>query len=248
MFAPFTSQDIFLRITLTSRKMPYKRESQQHLPAGLPGEEFKRFVHRYEVEQETAKYAAYQRPEATSSSLSAPRRRDADIISSTRRGLGIGYDTSEHVVTGKNPVPQRYIDEANRWLAQVTDEEASQPIPQRCIDDYNRLWHEDDEDNDADQYMADVMPKAPWRNHVVPEAAVYGVLPYLPRQGHMKPPPGDSPCSSDDFRFCQPRRSDPDTPVSSAFGQLSDDLVERPRRRLQKKRKSANLAGRVFGA
>jgi hypothetical protein len=40
-----------------------------------------------------------------------------------------------------------------------------EPIPQKYVDEFNQIWHEYNEDNDAEQYMSDMMENAPWRMH-----------------------------------------------------------------------------------
>ena len=60
-------------------------------------------------------------------------------------------------------------DSAGRESSVYTDgweySDQEEPIPQKYIDDINKTWHEDEEDNDATQYLADVMDDAPWRTH-----------------------------------------------------------------------------------
>jgi hypothetical protein len=63
------------------------------------------------------------------------------------------------------------------------DGEEEKPIPQRYIDEFNQMWHNHDEDNDADQYLADLTANASWREHQPlrpmyrPTDMSYGALP-----------------------------------------------------------------------
>lgn len=98
------------------------------------------------------------------------RHRISQIKSATRAALGPSFN---------------FIDEASYCLLDHTDEyqrsrgwtdqingAAQGVIPQDYIYEFNRYWHEDDEDNDADQYIADYQKEAPWRKHAPSAYAV----------------------------------------------------------------------------
>jgi hypothetical protein len=64
--------------------------------------------------------------------------------------------------------PSRRFDDDNvrsrGWTGDVAPPRTA--IPSQYLKEFNQSWHEDDEDRDADQYLADHAPNAPWRNHV----------------------------------------------------------------------------------
>ncbi|KAF2639412.1 hypothetical protein P280DRAFT_519597 [Massarina eburnea CBS 473.64] len=194
-------------------------------------------------------------PRASQTQTSTPRNmRDADIRSATRKALGYGHDTFEpensvdyiaprrgltyhgdYNRTNNDAATRRYTD--NRYHEPVGNSH-EEPIPQRYIAEFNRRWHEDTEEHDADQYMADMTPKAPWRKHVSPTDG-YGVLP--PPQGVKASP---RPSSSSSSKLSHGNRSRASSSlhvpseVSSRFSDDSDDSeAPKPRRRLLKFRK-----------
>lgn len=136
------------------------------------------------------------------------RERDDDIIEATRRTLGYGYDTAEQdnlmehfqADKGKMPGERGPIDPPARRPSSANKpprrprysksfpnessegEDSLADIPQRYLDEADRMWHEWEEDNDADQYMSDIMHKAPWREvHKEESAQDFGILPSAPR-------------------------------------------------------------------
>jgi hypothetical protein len=173
-------------------------QSNQHddlRRSGLPGDEYRRLTREYARRQKTqipqdrdsAKVQKKQ-PKQTREVIrkrddkhyKAPpkhvrRQRDADIVSSTQQALGPGHDTADLIysvefidldrgLADPNNDPDYY--DIRQWNY---SDEGKKPIPKKYIDEFNQKWHEYDEDHDADQYMADIMPNAPWRNHVLPE-------------------------------------------------------------------------------
>jgi hypothetical protein len=95
--------------------------------------------------------------------LSYDHRRDiSEVRSATRAALGPtfifdddSYERSSH----------RYKSENQRSSGWTDDAPSGGAIPKKYLDEFNQRWHEDDEDNDADQYLADYAPKAAWRKH-----------------------------------------------------------------------------------
>jgi hypothetical protein len=76
-------------------------------------------------------------------------------------------------------------DEAQLYPAIITEmaKRRSQFRNVRYIDEFNQMWHEDNEDNDADQYLADMTTNVSWRMHQPlrpmyrPMGMPYGALP-----------------------------------------------------------------------
>ncbi|KAH7399103.1 hypothetical protein DE146DRAFT_523557 [Phaeosphaeria sp. MPI-PUGE-AT-0046c] len=89
--------------------------------------------------------------------------------SATRAALGPSFDFDDDSFERS----RRHMDDYQRskgW----TDEHyyGNEARPQNFIDEFNLKCHENDEDNGADQYLADHREEAPWRNH---EASKYHV-------------------------------------------------------------------------
>lgn len=134
--------------------------------------------------------------------MQGKREHDAAILAATRRSLGYGYDTAEQddfmehfkADEGKLPLESAPADTSSRRVSSADNadrrsrystfflNDSLSDIPQRYFDEADRMWHEWEEDNDADQYMADIMHKAPWREvHREEPASDFGILPSTPR-------------------------------------------------------------------
>jgi hypothetical protein len=90
------------------------------------------------------------------------RSRISEIKSATRAALGPSFD---------------FIDDTYKRLGQhkcvyqssggwIDNPPCGSAIPKKYLDEFNQRWHEDDENNDVDQYLADHIHRAPWRKHV----------------------------------------------------------------------------------
>ncbi|KAF9737908.1 hypothetical protein PMIN01_03191 [Paraphaeosphaeria minitans] len=112
----------------------------------------------------------YRKPVGTATAGKLPTTKHADhalrqseVANATRRALGRSWHPTDHLDDGleKYAVPRVSSD----WheVPQRRD-----PIPDKYLREFNRLWYEDDEDNDADQLVADLTPNAyaPWRTHL----------------------------------------------------------------------------------
>jgi hypothetical protein len=93
------------------------------------------------------------------------RLRVSEILSATRAALGPSFDFDDHSYERL----QVREDEYQRSREWVDDEPRDGPIPKKYRDEFDRWWHEDMEDNDPDQYLADNICEAPWRKHVPPQ-------------------------------------------------------------------------------
>ncbi|KAF2446853.1 hypothetical protein P171DRAFT_442079 [Karstenula rhodostoma CBS 690.94] len=94
----------------------------------------------------------------------------SQIAKATRQALGPSWYPTAHLDDGlgNHGVPHMSSDRSEQM-------QAEDPIPDKYVHEFNRLWYEDDEDNDADQLLADLTPNAhaPWRNHL-PLRPMYG--------------------------------------------------------------------------
>jgi hypothetical protein len=93
---------------------------------------------------------------------------ESQIASATRQALGPSW----------HPIEYLYDDLEYSGVPRVSSDRNDQlqekgPIPDIYLQEFNRMWYEDDEDNDADQLLADLTPNAPWRNHL-PLRPMYG--------------------------------------------------------------------------
>lgn len=89
------------------------------------------------------------------------RVRISQVKSATRAALGPSF----HFDDGTFHRSRRHnnYQRSQGWTDHT--ENGIKDIPQKYIDEFNQKWHEDDEDNDADQYLADYAGEAPWRKH-----------------------------------------------------------------------------------
>ncbi|KAL1605376.1 hypothetical protein SLS60_004924 [Paraconiothyrium brasiliense] len=91
------------------------------------------------------------------------------MTNATRKALGPSWHPNDHRNDGMDDYGVPKASDLNcpsEWEA---------PIPDKYLQDFNRTWYEDDEDNDADQLLADMTSNAhaPWRNHL-PLRPMYG--------------------------------------------------------------------------
>ncbi|KAF2267320.1 hypothetical protein CC78DRAFT_577274 [Lojkania enalia] len=80
----------------------------------------------------------------------------SQIRHATRKALGPGFNPE-----GIDSHEPYYVPNKPNYYSDYRRLE----IPQRYIDEFNCRWHEDDEDNDADQFIADTVRDALWRKH-----------------------------------------------------------------------------------
>jgi hypothetical protein len=97
-----------------------------------------------------------------------------DILTQRERSqqFAVRQATQSHLMSSNyTPSVSNFVGEkrAKRATALSRDHhrdgEEEKPIPQRYINEFDQMWHEDDEDNDADQYLADLTANASWRKH-----------------------------------------------------------------------------------
>lgn len=131
----------------------------------------------------------------------------SEVRTATRRALGPSCYRSEYTEFTQP-------DYGSHWNYEES-QDSEDPIPQKYLDEFNRRWHEDDEDNDADQYMADIMPNARWRRHL--PIFLDGEVPILtlPKTGRSRREP-----TSPDSRHASSR-----PPLQSRF---SHDTINSP--------------------
>jgi hypothetical protein len=152
---------------------PYLDQSRSH---GLPGDEYRNlcrtqgrdrletyFEHRGNVRTPyVAPYSAYREAGLSQGECF----RVSEARSATRAALGGSFDFHDE---GHKRSLRREA-EYQRSRGWIDDNGTRRhPIPKKYLNEFNRKWHEDDEDNDADQYLADHTREAPWRKHVLPE-------------------------------------------------------------------------------
>jgi hypothetical protein len=120
------------------------------------------FSHRGNVNTPyTVPYSAYR-----SAGLSQGERfRVSQVKSATRAALEGSFDFDDEGYDRS----RRREGEYQRSRGWIDDDVCRDPIPQKYLDEFNQKWHEDDEDNNADQYLADCSREAAWRKHVLPE-------------------------------------------------------------------------------
>ncbi|KAF1917141.1 hypothetical protein BDU57DRAFT_548696 [Ampelomyces quisqualis] len=161
------------------------------------------------------------------------RVRVSETRKATRAALGASFDFDDDSYKRS----RRRDDDYARPRGWKEDAPCSEAIPQRYIDDFNKRWHEDDEENDADRYLADHTPEARWRKHEpirYPVGYPIGypviVLSEYPRRSASRPRTSaahvrvDSGYGGESWRL----RSPPPQLISSKF---SFDDCEKPSRR-----------------
>jgi hypothetical protein len=140
-------------------------------PAGLPGEEYRKLRRgqdRERLEKHFEPRESHFKPLISlhsayrTASLSQDQRlRISEVKSATRVALGSSFDFDDDSY-GRLDRHEHKYQRSHGW---VDDAAQGGNIPQKYLDEFNQHWHEDDEENDADQYMADHAREAPWRKH-----------------------------------------------------------------------------------
>jgi hypothetical protein len=151
------------------RQSRYPTASQRSV--GLPEEEY-RGLYRAQTRERLESHFEHRGGSSSSSESSHSVYRDAglareerraisEVRSATRAALGSSFDFDDDSY-GRS---RRHMDKYQRSYGWTGEEPCGGAIPKKYLDEYNQRWHEDDEDNDADQYLADYASRAPWRNH-----------------------------------------------------------------------------------
>lgn len=140
--------------------------------SGLPHDEYRALRRALDLEQLEDHFehrgsrrptTSYSRTAYRDAGLTQPERyRISEVGSATRAALGPSFDFDDGSYE-RSIRRQREYERSRGW----TDDGRSSrtPIPRKYIDEFNQKWHEDDEDHDADQYLADYQKNAPWRIH-----------------------------------------------------------------------------------
>ncbi|KAH8730410.1 hypothetical protein GQ44DRAFT_768188 [Phaeosphaeriaceae sp. PMI808] len=142
--------------------------------AGLPGDEYIHLIkaqRRLRLEDHfSSPKASLPRPFQSPSSpyrnkgLSQSHRCDiSEVRSATRTAFRSNFDFNADNCERSRSGQSEYED--SRGWTNIDAASRDGAIPQKYIDNFNRRWHEEDEDNDADQYLADCTPNASWRMH-----------------------------------------------------------------------------------
>lgn len=107
------------------------------------------------------------------------RHHISQVQNATRAALGPSFDFDEES-RHRSQIHANTYQRSRGWM-DSTDYKVND-VPQKYIDEFNQKWHEDDEDNDADQFLADYAKEAIWRDHApinysipVAEFSSYGV-------------------------------------------------------------------------
>jgi hypothetical protein len=87
----------------------------------------------------------------------------SEVQSATRAALGPSFDFTEATYSSSRARDDLY-QRSRGWVDDSPRRDA--PIPKKYRDEFDRWWHEDMEQHDADQYLADHVKDAPWRRHV----------------------------------------------------------------------------------
>jgi hypothetical protein len=151
----------------------YDRYVDQSRSHGLPGDEYTRlrlrdllnthFEHR---ENRNAACSKQSRSAYRDAGLLREERvHISEVRRATRAALGSGFDFMDNGYERS----RRCEDSSLRSWGWIDHEPHRDSIPQKYQDEFNKLWHEDDEANDALQYRADRTRNAPWRDHVMLE-------------------------------------------------------------------------------
>jgi hypothetical protein len=145
-----------------------------HESFGLPHEEYRDLCRSQDIERlET--HLSHNRNR--SNSYAAPRSsyREAglsqherlcvsEVRSATRAALGPSFDFDDHSLERSRARDSEYSC-SRGWCEDAIPCNRGSPIPKKYRDEFDRRWHGDTEDNDADQYLADHVHNAPWREH-----------------------------------------------------------------------------------
>lgn len=141
---------------------------------GLPGDQHAALVRRQKLEKFYQRRGSdlsarsdlssnSSRRSSVESSRLSPEQRLAksEMRSATRQALGHSWHPSDGFSDSSSSAGSYQSTYGSHW--EYKDD--GKPIPQEYIDQFNRRWHEDDEDNDADQFVADMQRDATWRKH-----------------------------------------------------------------------------------
>jgi hypothetical protein len=121
----------------------------------------------------TGSHSAYR-----DAGLSQPsRHRVSEVRSSTRATLGPSFDFTDDSYTSSRTRNDSY----QRSRGWIDDSPRHALIPKKYRDEFDRWWHEDTEDHDSDQHLADHVSDAPWRKHVPLERNILDVEPVRAR-------------------------------------------------------------------
>ncbi|PVI07280.1 hypothetical protein DM02DRAFT_667002 [Periconia macrospinosa] len=178
--------------------------------------------------------------------IPVPYNRDSPTAKATRRALGFGRFEEEGLTnytqrnvnmgSGRSPPainppsnhrhlykePNHNYYGRQRQPREVVFADEFQ-VPRRYVDEMNRRWHVEDEDLNADQYMADIMPNAPWRMaHMVSPGAGFGILPLNRNYCACGATCDHSPQSAPVNRYSQ-ATSEKSTSTAGGSNSVSDD-------------------------
>jgi hypothetical protein len=143
---------------------------------GLPHDEYlslRRALDREQVEKHFEHsggkpVTSYLRSTYRNAGLSQPERyRISEVGAATRVALGPSFDFEKDSFE-RSMRRQGEYERSRGWA----DDGRSgvTPIPPKYRNEFNQKWHEDEEDLDADQYLADLRKDAPWRTHYSSQA------------------------------------------------------------------------------
>jgi hypothetical protein len=171
-----------------------QRKSRNHgssqEPSGLPQDEFRNLCRAQERERLETHFTHKNKPRPIAYTSSRAAYRDAglsqssrhhisEVHSATRAALGPSFDFIDASYSSSRARDDTY-QRSRGWIDDLPQCDA--PIPKKYRDEFDRWWHEDMEEHDADQYLADHMKDAPWRQHVPLEHNRLNVEPVRARQ------------------------------------------------------------------
>jgi hypothetical protein len=152
---------------------PYRDQSRS---SGLPSDEYRTLRRAQDRSRLESHFSLGEKVDATYTTTSSAYRsaglsqserfRVSEVRSATRSALGSSFNFDDESYERSMRREGEY-QQSRGWISE--DETRHDPIPKKYLDEFNRKWHEDDEDNDADQYLADCASEAKWRRHVLPE-------------------------------------------------------------------------------
>jgi hypothetical protein len=155
-----------------------QRKSRNHgssqEPSGLPQDEFRNLRCAQERERLETHFTHQNKSRINTYTSSRSAYRDAglsqssrhhisEVHSATRAALGPSFDFTDASYSFSRARDDTY-QRSRGWIDDSLRRDA--PIPKKYRDEFDRWWHEDMEEHDADQYLADHMNDAPWRQHV----------------------------------------------------------------------------------
>jgi hypothetical protein len=119
------------------------------------------FTHQNKLRTNT--YAPYRSAYRDAGLSHSSRHQISEVQSATRAALGPSFDFTEATYSSSRARDDSY-QRSRGWTDYSPRRDA--PIPKQYRDEFDRWWHEDTEEHDADQYLADHVKEAPWRQHV----------------------------------------------------------------------------------